>query len=170
MNQREIMKRLLDSGGSDLAQMEIGQWMSQFMLKHLGAEFTAHEMWTGTEIHTVLRDQARIWRNTLVQRTALPELEAAALRASGLQVKHPANSSETISIKEYMKLLLTTLWKEEANFNGKRPFGNSSWKHDLLPALIHAKLVDGSLEEDGCVKRADEEKFNQIMAAIIEEM
>ena len=35
---------------------------------------------------------------------------------------------ETLTVKDYLKTLLHTLWDEEDGFSGKRPFGNSGWQ------------------------------------------
>jgi hypothetical protein len=38
---------------------------------------------------------------------------------------------KTITIRNYFKELLLTLWKEEEGFSGKRPFGNSGWQKEV---------------------------------------
>lgn len=55
------------------------------------------------------------------------------------------------TIKEYLRLLLITLWQEGDNFDGKRPFGDSGWKYDLYIALIKKGLIKGTLDSDGYV-------------------
>lgn len=61
----------------------------------------------------------------------------------------------TVTIREYFKELLLTLWAEEEGFSGKRPFGNSGWQHDVYQALIRAGFIPGQLDEYGCVEQYD---------------
>ena len=35
------------------------------------------------------------------------------------------------TIGEYFEKLLLTLWDEQEDFSGKRPFGNSGWEYDV---------------------------------------
>lgn len=55
----------------------------------------------------------------------------------------------TTTIRNYLKALLIELWEEESGFSGKRPFGNSGWKHDLFIPLVKAGIVDGRFEDYG---------------------
>lgn len=48
------------------------------------------------------------------------------------------------TIKDYLKMLLLTVWEEEESFSGKRPFGNSGWKSDLDLPLVRAGLIGGT--------------------------
>lgn len=63
------------------------------------------------------------------------------------------NTAEVSTVREYMSLLLVTLWREEANFSGKRPLGWSGWEWEVYEALIKAGLVEGTctVDEDGDV-------------------
>ena len=49
---------------------------------------------------------------------------------------------DTLTIKEYLHKLLSTLWDEGESFNGKRPFGNSGWEYDIYTALVKCGAVD----------------------------
>lgn len=53
-----------------------------------------------------------------------------------------------ISIKDFFKELLTTLFKEGECFSGKRPFGNSGWDWDLKICLVKNGVIDGHNEID----------------------
>lgn len=53
-----------------------------------------------------------------------------------------------ISIRNYFKELLCKLIEEEEGFSGKRPFGNSGWVHDLVKALVQAKAIKGTYDEE----------------------
>lgn len=59
---------------------------------------------------------------------------------------------EKMTIREYMRRLLSTLFEEGESFSGKRPFGNSGWSHDLILPLVVSGAVAGSYtayDEDG---------------------
>ena len=54
----------------------------------------------------------------------------------------------TLTVKDYLKQLLSTLWIEEEGFSGKRPFGNSCWKYDIIYALIESGYLAGKVKRD----------------------
>lgn len=62
---------------------------------------------------------------------------------------------QTLTIREYFKELLTTLWEEGEGFSGKRPFGNGGWQRDLVKPLVAAGAVPGTVtaydEDDNIV-------------------
>ena len=67
-----------------------------------------------------------------------------------LNIPMRGNDSGATNIRGYLKALLVELWREGEGFSGKRPFGNSGWKYDLLNALVEAGAVKGTVtEEDG---------------------
>lgn len=57
------------------------------------------------------------------------------------------NDADASTVGEYLGLLLSTLWIENENFSGKRPFGNSDWNFDLYDAMEKAGLCDISFDE-----------------------
>lgn len=59
------------------------------------------------------------------------------------------NDAGASTVRDYLIRLLAELWREEAGFSSKRPFGNSGWQYDIYVPLIRAGLIDGSLDEDG---------------------
>jgi hypothetical protein len=70
-------------------------------------------------------------------------------------------------LAEYLKDLLATLWEEEENFSGKRPFGNSGWQFDVYAALIKAGLIKGKLDEDGYIVDVDRPQGESLVLAVI---
>lgn len=54
-----------------------------------------------------------------------------------------------ISIKDFFKELLTTLFKEGECFSGKRPFGNSGWNYDLRVCLAKNGVIEGKCFQYG---------------------
>ena len=77
------------------------------------------------------------------------------------------NDSGAPTVRGYLVALLTTLWTEEDEFSGKRPFGNSGWQYDFAPAVIRAGLVEGALDEDGYVDTLDNATLNRLVLAAI---
>lgn len=74
---------------------------------------------------------------------------------------------ETMTIREYLRNILDTLWAEEESFNSKRPFGNSGWQWDVYQALIRGGFIDGKLDSDGYIAKFDEKKANQFVRELI---
>ena len=75
-----------------------------------------------------------------------------------------------MTIKEFLKKLLLTLWDEEEMFSGKRPFGNSGWKYDIYKCLIRNKIIDGKSDEDDYVDECDSESADEIIKQIIQNL
>lgn len=63
----------------------------------------------------------------------------------------------TLSMRGFFERLFIKLWEEAEGFNSKRPYGNSGWKYDVYATLIKHGVIEGELDEDGCVKQLDEE-------------
>lgn len=66
-----------------------------------------------------------------------------------LDIPMEENDADAATIRDYLKLLLVTVWQEEESFSGKRPFGNSGWQWDVYKAMIRAGLVAGTVDENG---------------------
>jgi hypothetical protein len=86
---------------------------------------------------------------------------------SVLDVPMEENDAKSGTIREYLIKLLSTLWEEKEGFDGKRPFGNSSWDYDLIKALVKAGIIEGSFDEDGYLETCDDEKGDWLVAAAI---
>ena len=74
------------------------------------------------------------------------------------------------TIGEYFEKLLLTLWDEQEDFSGKRPFGNSGWEYDVYASLISAGVVDGSLDEEGYVSNVAYSAANDIVCEMIKQI
>lgn len=74
------------------------------------------------------------------------------------------NDAGAATIRDYLVALLATLWTEGEGFSGKRPFGNSNWQNDLYRALVTARYIAGTLDEDGYLEEADDEAGDQLVA------
>ena len=75
---------------------------------------------------------------------------------------------EGLTIKGYFRDLLITLWKQGEGFSGKRPFGNSGWEYDVYKPLIAAGVIEGSLDEDGCIEECDNREADKFIIKLIE--
>ena len=78
------------------------------------------------------------------------------------------NDAGAATVGDYLRKLLATLWREEEGFDGKRPFGNSSWQSDVEIPLIRAGLIPGQLDEDGYIDEVDDEASGALLLAVIE--
>ncbi len=77
------------------------------------------------------------------------------------------NEAGAATVRGYLKALLRELWREEGSFSGKRPFGESGWKHDLYVPLVRAWLVAGVIDEDGFIEDVDKEAADNLILAAI---
>ena len=75
-----------------------------------------------------------------------------------------------ITIKDYLKKLLSELWVREEEFSGKRPFGNSGWQYDIYKPLIKSNLISGSLDEEGYINECDDKKADSLILTLIESL
>jgi hypothetical protein len=60
--------------------------------------------------------------------------------------------------------------REEEDFDGKRPFGNSRWQTDLGHALVRAGLVNGEVDRHGNVDWVDYEAARPLVLAAIDSL
>lgn len=67
-----------------------------------------------------------------------------------------SDAGEGLTVREYFRELLATLWSEGECFSGKRPFGNSSWDYELYSALIANGCIGGALDENGYLDSVEE--------------
>lgn len=61
---------------------------------------------------------------------------------AALDVRFDSDAGSQLTVREYFRELLTTLWGEKEGFSGKRPFGNSGWEYEVHSALAKAGFVD----------------------------
>jgi hypothetical protein len=52
------------------------------------------------------------------------------------------------TIRAYLLILLSTLWREKDSFSGKHPFGNSGWEHAIYNTLVKHHVVGGSYDPE----------------------
>lgn len=69
---------------------------------------------------------------------------------AALDVRFDSDAGSQLTVREYFRELLTTLWEEKEGFSGKRPFGNSGWEYEVHIALAKAGFVDLGEWDDEC--------------------
>lgn len=74
------------------------------------------------------------------------------------------------TIREYMRVMLRTIWIEGEGFSGKRPFGNSGWDYEVIRPLVVAELVPGQLDCDGYLEDFDRQDADALVLALIDEI
>lgn len=80
------------------------------------------------------------------------------------------NDAGARTVRDYLVRLLSDVWKYGESFNGKRPFGNSSWEYDLYEPLIKAGYVPGTLDADGYVDTFDQPAADALVAEAIKSL
>lgn len=75
-----------------------------------------------------------------------------------------------LTIKDFFKKLLVTLFKEKEMFDSKRPFGNSDWDDDLIVCLIKNNIIHGKLDEEGYIEFYDEVRYNLMLHILLENL
>lgn len=62
------------------------------------------------------------------------------------------------TVRDMLFKLLSTLWSEVEDFDGKRPFGDSGWIWDIFFALANAGVVQfGEPDDEGGYDPTDEQ-------------
>lgn len=80
------------------------------------------------------------------------------------------NDAKAKTIGEYLSKLLCKLLVQKYQFDGKRPFGNGQWNYELYAALIKAKVINGSLDEDGYVDEVDERAADILLLGAVQDL
>lgn len=77
----------------------------------------------------------------------VPQLVPEAKSIAALEVRFDSDAGDNLSIREYLSKLLLGVWDEGEGFDGKRPFGNSSWESEPIGALGRAGFISGRMED-----------------------
>jgi hypothetical protein len=86
----------------------------------------------------------------------VPESVTDKTVAAALDVRFDSDAGENLSVRDYLRVLLSTLWMKGEDFSGKRPFGNSGWECEIYQPLVAGGFIPGTLDEDGYVDSIDE--------------
>jgi hypothetical protein len=84
-----------------------------------------------------------------------------------LDVRMQPNDADAATIREYLVKLLSLVWLHGEGFNGKRPFGNSSWQYELYEALGRGGFIDIEFDEDGYLEDCDNDRGDQLITLAI---
>lgn len=91
--------------------------------------------------------------------------------ANYLDIKfYSSDLDTTVTLREYLKRLLYTLWDEADGFSGKRPFGNSGWQTSIAESLVKAGALEGTIDDDDYLHDYDETEFDLIITTAIGEL
>lgn len=82
---------------------------------------------------------------TMTMTTEEQELAIRVLACPMIGGLHRESGARTVG--HFLCILAGEVWLRQECFNGKRPFGNSSWNWDVLEALIAAGIIED--DEDG---------------------
>lgn len=86
---------------------------------------------------------------------------------AALEVRFDSDAGDELTVRDYLRTLLTTLWAKQESFSGKRPFGNSDWEFEPMIALAKAGFVDlGPVDEEGTPYNWTNEQANKAHAYI----
>jgi hypothetical protein len=89
--------------------------------------------------------------------------------SDALDIRFDSDAGDDLTIRGYLRELLTTLWSEGEGFSGKRPFGNSGWSGDLFKPLVQHGFINGVIDSDGYLEDYDSEAGVQFVFALINE-
>lgn len=77
------------------------------------------------------------------------------------------NDADAATVGAYLAALLRKVWIEGEGFDGKRPFGNSSWHHEVLEALGASGYIRYERDGDGYWQDHDEDAAKRLVVAAI---
>jgi hypothetical protein len=99
----------------------------------------------------------------------MPEISDEVIAAAAV-TPLGANDAGASTVAEYLRRLLAEVWREEEGFDGKRPFGNSSWQWEVYRPLVQAGFIPGSLDADGYLDDVDDAAAGALVQAIIKSL
>jgi hypothetical protein len=103
-----------------------------------------------------------------VEYAPIKKIETDDQLLTALELRFDSDAGDNMTIRDYLRALITTLWREEEGFSGKRPFGNSGWSFDLFAPLIKAGFITGTLDDDGNVEDFDRREADQYVFKLID--
>jgi hypothetical protein len=66
------------------------------------------------------------------------------------------------TVRDYLHKILRMVWQDGESFDGKRPFGNSSWEYELYSPLVKHGAIKGTFDEEyGDLDDFDESEANK---------
>lgn len=80
------------------------------------------------------------------------------------------NDALAATVKEYLGLLLSTLWLLGDLFSAKRPFGNSDWQWKIYESLAKAGIIPAVWDEEGYLEDINRYAADELILLAIREM
>jgi len=74
------------------------------------------------------------------------------------------------TIGAFFRESMKKLWIEDEGFSGKRPFGNSDWKHGIYHALYDGGLIRGKTDEEGYLTWWDRKEADKLILSALSAM
>lgn len=102
-----------------------------------------------------------------VKYVPVPDIPKDKSMLSALDIRFDSEAGDNLTVRDYLRTLLETLWQEGTDFNGKRPFGRSGWESDLYKPLITNGFIAGELDEDGYIKSCNDEEAKKFVSDLI---
>lgn len=83
-----------------------------------------------------------------------------------------------VTVREWLMEMVKVLWKEQEDFSGKRPFGNSGWSLDPALAMVKKGWISGEYSTyvgwDGkpheYLEDMDDLTYNRLMNSAVESL
>ena len=75
-----------------------------------------------------------------------------------------------MTVKEFLKKILSTFIRQREEFSTKRPFGNSDWDSDLIILFINKNIIKGKIDKYGGIEDFDFGRFNLILQNLVQEL
>jgi hypothetical protein len=79
-----------------------------------------------------------------VRYVPMPEPPTGKRLTDALELRFDSDAGEQLTVRDYLRELLQTLWMEGEGFSGKRPFGNSGWAWELYGPLVRDGFIEGA--------------------------
>jgi hypothetical protein len=80
------------------------------------------------------------------------------------------NDANAVTVRDYLVAIVRQVWREGEDFSGKRPFGNSSWEHEIFTALGKNGLIDVQFDEYGYIHDFDRSWAHHVVLDAIDQL
>lgn len=90
-----------------------------------------------------------------VKYVPVPDVPTDKGLLAALEIRFNSDAGDNLTVRDYLRTLLETLWSQGEGFSGKRPFGNSGWEYDLYTPLVRGGFIAGTLDNHGYIDDID---------------
>lgn len=102
-----------------------------------------------------------------VKYVPIPDVPTDKGLLAALEVRFDSDAGDNLTVRDYLRTLLETLWNKGEGFSGKRPFGNIGWEYELYIPLIKGGFVAGTLDEYGYIADIDKHAAEAYVSQLI---